>query len=183
VSTEFLAKNTKMVYTFEPMQANFLATRKRVGNYSNVRLHNFALDNFVGAADLYDNSFIDGSPSLYGTRGYNKSSTVDVRKLDDFKLHDATTLISDCEGAEVGLLKGGLNTLENIKVAIVEVHCVKGRWTRSEVESVLLSKGFFKITFYPGYAKYIGPMLQSENINCELLSIIGLNSICSLIVF
>jgi FkbM family methyltransferase len=158
LSTEFLAKNTKMVYSFEPFLPNFLATTKRVSGYRNVKVARCALDNFVGTAELYGNSFIDGSPSLYGTRGYNKSFSVDVRRLDDFNL-SASVLISDCEGAEIGLLKGGSSTLRNIKTAVIEVHPFNGGSTRSEVERILASSGF-SVSFFPGYTRYIGPYVK-----------------------
>lgn len=118
------------IYSFEPIKKtfNFLEKNIKLNNYSNIEIFNFGFTNIEGNYNIgFPNPNINerynninkndtGLCSLFGTE--NKEliycDTLDnfikknnINKIDFIKI--------DVEGSEFNILKGGYNTLKNLK--------------------------------------------------------------------
>tara|TARA_Y100000816_G_C26062652_1_gene558144 strand:+ start:135 stop:797 length:663 start_codon:yes stop_codon:yes gene_type:complete len=78
---------------------------------------------------------------------FSKSYEVKVKKLDDIleneKIFENTLLKIDCEGAELEILKGSIQTLNKVNYVIVEIRLQKiNTYNPSEIISYLYKNNF-----------------------------------------
>ena len=109
-----LSHSFKHVDAFEPVQdhrdcfsKNVLATR------SNVTLHACALGETEGSV-----SMISEETSSGGTRVAGEGN-IPMKTLDSFNLNDIDLIKIDCEGYEIFVIKGGIETIRRCKPTII----------------------------------------------------------------
>lgn len=116
--------NAKRVDSFEPLSRNTRVFKElmELNGISNVYLHEVGLSHISGREELnYDGHMLSTS-----NNGKN-SQMIEFGRLDDFNLK-CDLLKIDVEGFELGVLKGGENTIiENHPRIVMEVHSRKLR--------------------------------------------------------
>jgi FkbM family methyltransferase len=113
-------------HCFEPARHTFDILSERIGESPNIVLNNFGLGDHREEKDLYYDEIGSGLASLSKRRlnhfgiDFMLSEKVSINTLDDYCLSQGVENIDllklDVEGHELGVLKGGENTLRNGKV-------------------------------------------------------------------
>ena len=109
-----LSHKFKHVDTFEPVQAhrdcfskNVLATR------SNVTLHPCALGSVEGSVSMFTEKSSSGDTRVGG------EGDIPMKTLDSFNLNDVDLIKIDCEGYELFVIKGGVDTIRRCRPTII----------------------------------------------------------------
>lgn len=126
--TRVLAKLGKQVYAFEPSRGSFLLLKTFTRKNKNVKAYNLALGSQAERATLRKDRAFSGVASLKKISDVRYSSweSVGVVRLDSltFKL-SPTTLVLDCEGSEMEVLKGAEKLLPKLNTVLVETHTME----------------------------------------------------------
>ena len=115
------------VYCFEPVAASFEILRRRVARYGDrVKLYNFGLFNHSGTEIIHETPHGDSSSFFDRKIPHAVARSIPVRSLDDFVREEKIAAIDFCkidvEGAELEVLKGGVDTFANrIRLAYIEI--------------------------------------------------------------
>ena len=123
--TILLAKLVEYVYSFEPIRQNYDELRWNTSGYRNIKLFNVGLSDKNGYEELYKPEKKQYASSSKRVRGYDYPSKEKIRlkRLDDLKLdRKITSLIVDCEGGELEVLKGARRTIPTLKSMLIETH-------------------------------------------------------------
>ena len=147
------------VHAYEPHPGEAKTFRAIHGGNTNVVLHEIALGEEDGAADLIISKRTDSSSLLppaqklselfQGTEASGETCTVRVAPLDGFPLHwqnaQRALLKIDVQGFELSVLKGARNVLEHCAYVYVEssdVVLYEGQALFDEVKPFLEEQGF-----------------------------------------
>ena len=129
------------VLCFEPDSTSTEVFKSLLFEFPNLTLHNIALSDYVGTAPLHTISDLWGGASLI--RGFAPNSLltkmVQVNTIDSFVLKSGiqpNIIKIDVEGAEMSVLKGGIDTLR--KVQLVEFE-----FSNLQMHSKLYFKDFY----------------------------------------
>ena|SRR3990167_6809098 len=120
----YLAKNypNSEVMTFEPVNSSFFYLGKNLArnNITNVVANSNALGEKEKYTNLYYYQETPGASSIKKTQNSNyiKEKTM-VHRLDDYGFKDVDFIKIDTEGAELNVLKGGINTIKKYKPMIL----------------------------------------------------------------
>src|ERR1700716_1991863 len=150
--TRKLARLSKQVYAFEP--SHEMADLLRRTSASNVSVHEIALSDQTGSADLFipqgDHELIHGLASLEPTASASNREVVSVNvptaRLDAIVHQDVAFVKIDVEGHELSVLNGSVELLEHSQpVFLVEAEDRhRAQATRSIFE-------FFETKSYRGF--------------------------------
>jgi FkbM family methyltransferase len=109
-----LSHKFKHVDAFEPVQAhrdcfskNVLATRP------NVTLHACALGSCEGSVSMFTEKSSSGDTRVAG------EGDIPMKTLDSFNLTDVDLIKIDCEGYELFVIKGGIETIRRCKPTVI----------------------------------------------------------------
>lgn len=121
----YLSKYFKSVYSFEPHPRTYkLLEFNALNSKRNIKTFNFALQDRVGAAFLYDHKPTGiGSSTLVRTKTkLNQKFKVQIKTLDSLQIKKAITFIKlDIENSELQFLKGGKKLItKNMPVIAME---------------------------------------------------------------
>ncbi len=140
-STRVLAKLGKQVYAFEPARESFFLLKLFTRGNKNVRGYNIALGSSKGEAFLQKDRSFSGVSSINKVTGvrYIQKEKVVVTRLDSVRFEfPPTSLVVDCEGSELPVLKGAERLLPNLRAVFVETHSMDdGSDTTTDVISEL----------------------------------------------
>lgn len=138
------------VLTFEPEPENCHWFEKsiKLNSYDSIQLFNLALSDSNGKAQLYLGEK-SGWHSLISAQGNTDNSTIEVEKrtldsiLDENDIHQVDMMKIDVEGAEMEVLNGAKQTLDNNSdlILLLDLHPHMGVNVVS-VCDYLLDKGF-----------------------------------------
>jgi FkbM family methyltransferase len=134
-ATEFTAIfPSAQFHCFEPLNAPFALLKKRFIKNKNVTVYNFALGEKEEELVMNLNEFTPSSSFLKMNESHTSSFThavnttqcnIQVKRLDDIaaslKLTEPFLVKIDVQGFEDKVLTGGLNTIKNATIIIVEV--------------------------------------------------------------
>lgn len=112
----YMAKDFKDVACFEPMEAHQECWRENMKEVKNADLFVHALgaeDGFVALETRTHGSSGD-TQVLVGAQG-----TISIFPLDKFNLRDVDFMKIDCEGYELNVLKGAVDTITRCKPCII----------------------------------------------------------------
>lgn len=150
--TRRLARLSKQVHAFEPSQQ--MARLLRRTSASNVRVHEIALSDHAGEADLFipegENGLVHGlaslEPRVNSPTEHVVSAHVPVARLDAVVRQDVAFVKIDVEGHELNVLNGAIGLLERSQpVFLVEAE------DRHRAEATRLVFEFFRDRAYRGY--------------------------------
>lgn len=123
--TRLLAGIARHVYSFEPSRTSFTVLKVLTRTQHNVDVYNLALSDHHGEAHLYRDRSFSGVASLKKLNlvSYVAREKVTLSTLDgiNFRLCP-TTLVVDCEGSELEVLRGGRKLLAEVRSVLVETH-------------------------------------------------------------
>ena len=117
------------IYSFEPSKATFDMLEDNTKLNPRINCVQTAFGNDTKLADLYSDQTGSGLASLYnrdlGSFGikFSKSEVVKVQRLDDWVNSNNVNpdyIKIDVEGSELSVLKGGINTLLNVRAVQFE---------------------------------------------------------------
>jgi len=157
--TRVLAKLGKQVYAFEPARESFFLLKIFTRVNKNVRGYNIALGSSKGEALLQKDRTFSGVSSINKVTGvrYTQKEKVAVTRLDSVRFEfPPTSLVVDCEGSELPVLKGAERLLPNLRMVFVETHSMNdGSDTTSDVISEL-GRFFLEVrTQYAGLERWV----------------------------
>lgn len=121
-----LAQKFLQVESFEPFSANYQCLEKNVSTFTNVNLHKNALGSVNTTENISlpldsDNSGAVSFSDFQNSERELISESVDIKKLDDYKLSPNLIKI-DTQNYELEVLKGAEETLKKCKpILIIEV--------------------------------------------------------------
>ncbi|HII74430.1 FkbM family methyltransferase [Sulfurisphaera tokodaii] len=121
------------------MTLRFLEKNIRVNNINNVKIVNKAVSSKRGRVKLYlaDNPY--NSSIVFNSNRYVEVETITLDEL--LSPYDSIDLIKiDVEGAELDVIKSGINQLHKVKKIVMEVR----NQYESEIDSTLIKEGFKK---------------------------------------
>jgi FkbM family methyltransferase len=127
--TILLAKLAQYVYSFEPIKQNFNELRWNTSGYRNIKLFNLGLSDKNGVAELYKPEKKRYASSSKRVEGYDYPGTERIRltRLDDMRLDKKIiSLVVDCEGGELEVLKGAQKTVPTLRSMLIETHTLEG---------------------------------------------------------
>ena len=130
--TRVLARLARHVYALEPARRSFLLLRIFTKGCKNVNAYNIGLSDHTGYAELQTDRGFSGVASLkkLADVGYISKETVRVAKLDCLTFSPPpTSLVLDCEGSEIEVLKGAEESLSAMKSVLVETHTLADGFT------------------------------------------------------
>ncbi|NJL77072.1 MAG: FkbM family methyltransferase [Saprospiraceae bacterium] len=147
------------MYLFEPNEAANDVCREKIAMFKdcNIKLVNIAIGNEIGEREMFVENANQGQsssllePKLHLEKFpqivFNSKETVQIKRLDDYfgENKKISLLYLDCQGFELEVLKGGLETLENVELIYTEVNFVelyKDCVLLPELEEYLFDKGF-----------------------------------------
>lgn len=148
-----------LIHSFEPSPTSFIELQRVAESHSNIHAYQLALSNKKGELPFY---LAGGASSLLKpTEGFNRDYFhsdldhpiyVQVDTLDDWAAENQVDRIDfmwlDMEGNELNALKGGINTLQNVKVIYTEVNLQRfwnGCVMYHEIKEWLEEQGFIEI--------------------------------------
>ncbi len=145
-TTKKLASLAKFVYAFEPVPISFRTLKRRVRELNNVEVYNCGLGSGTQQVEINVNYPISGAN---GILMQDQVKYIDKLPIDLFELDNklagqkVDTLILDCEGYELEVLKGARKKLRNeINTVYIELHYIKGKRTDGELLLFLSAMGF-----------------------------------------
>lgn len=115
-----MAQKFKAVHAFEPLQSNLAELHKFARITPNIHLHRNALGNVSGTFHLmgekHSQHWID-----FTKPGCNRADEREcvVKRLDDYDLQDVDFLKVDAEGADLLVLRGGIETIRRSRPVII----------------------------------------------------------------
>jgi len=145
---------TVTVYAFEPIPSisSILEQNMNLNGLSNIRLIKIALSDSSGDAEFYFNYGESGATSMRNIRETQKAVKISVptERLDDFvrknKIAKLDFIKCDVEGAELFVLRGGLETIKQHKPIILaemlRKWAAKFNYHPDEIISMLGQHGF-----------------------------------------
>jgi FkbM family methyltransferase len=161
-STVCLARGLKqnIVYAFEPNPIPYHKAQINVSSLSNVKLYNFGFADRTGEMDLHvTTNYV--SSSLFAVKDFTETSPkeiirVNVDTLDNFfhSYQDILLLKMDVQGAELSILKHGVQTLRKTKLVLTEMLITElyhGSCFYYEVDSFLESQNFKLFSIIANY--------------------------------
>ncbi len=166
------------IYTFEPLPKNFKLAENnfRTYNLKNATPVNQALSDKIGVADFYVSSgqppeteeqknwdYGNKSSSLFKPNNkinqitpwlkFNSVIKVKTNTIDNFckekNINKIDFIHMDVQGAELSVLRGGINIIKKIKAIWLEVESIplyKNQPLKNEVEKFFKDEKFFKVT-------------------------------------
>ena len=170
------------VYAFEPHPKTFSKLSENLAGYQNVLLVNKGLSCANGVLKLYDypnrngsshaSLFEDVISAIHGSES-TIAHEVELTTLDDFmkseNITEITLLKIDTEGAELEVLRGGVNALSGRKIKAIHFE-----FNEMNVVSRALFRDFWKILDgYRFYRLLPNEMLEIKNYNplsCEIFA-------------
>lgn len=109
-----LSHKFKKVDAFEPVQAHRDCFSKNVlATCSNVTLHSCALGSTEGSVSMITEKTSSGDTRVGG------EGSIPMKTLDSFNLNDVDLIKIDCEGYELFVIEGGIETIERCRPAII----------------------------------------------------------------
>ncbi len=117
------------IYSFEPSKATFDLLKENTKLNLQINCVQTAFGEDTKQSELYSDQTGSGMASLYNRDlnavgiKFNQSEVVNVQRLDDWVSNNGITpdyIKIDVEGSELSVLKGGINTLRNIKAVQFE---------------------------------------------------------------
>ena len=127
-----LFENTT-VHSFEPIPSCFEQLKKVAKVYPNLKVYNFGLGNETVSLPFHQNSYTPSSSLLVmkpdHIKSYPKSAitndiTIQVKRLDDIaselKIGKSVLVKIDVQGFESQVIEGGIRTISQASVVIVE---------------------------------------------------------------
>jgi FkbM family methyltransferase len=117
------------IFSFEPSKATFDLLKENTKSNLRINCVQTAFGEEAKQADFYTDQTGSGSASLFNrdlsTFGikFTKSEVVKVQRLDDWVIENDINpdyIKIDVEGSELSVLKGGINTLLNVKAVQFE---------------------------------------------------------------
>lgn len=129
-----MARDFKTVESFEPLFYDYL--KNNTSKFTNVNIHPYALGEIEKTAAFQ---------RFYGNSGKSRINeegeySVEVKTLDSYNFKDVGFIKIDVEGYEWEVLQGGLETVKNCDVFMIEVH--KRYRYRSEIERFFKHKNY-----------------------------------------
>jgi len=117
-------RNSK-IFCFEPHPDSFDIIKSRLQKHKYIEIVNLALSNVVGKTPLYTIKNLWGGASIIpdAVNKHIYPVEVNVTTLDEFcRLHNIMpdVIKIDVEGAEMLVLKGGINTIQRVKIVEFE---------------------------------------------------------------
>lgn len=129
---EYLDNGIQDIVIFEPLERNFSVLYENVKSLSaNIQGHQVALGSQRGTATMYVSNNDAQSSSILRPKEhliqhphvqFNETEEVDVETLDSYNLTEYNFINMDVQGYELEVLKGGLETLNNIDYIYCEVN-------------------------------------------------------------
>ena len=127
--TVYMAKNCKHVYSFEPQKINYdrLVKNVELNGLTNVTCYNVALhdkpakmniNNIKKQSEVNYDNYQACSLSLFE----DLEGDVEAKTLDCFNLSNVSFIKSDCEGNDINVLKGGIETITKYRPKIIFEH-------------------------------------------------------------
>lgn len=113
----WMAKDFTNLFAFEPHHDHQDCWRKNMEGLTNAALFCYALGAQPGHVTLTTGPSSSGD--TYVSPNGAKGPKVELRRLDEFTVHDVDLLKIDCEGFEYYVLQGALETIARCKPVIV----------------------------------------------------------------
>ena len=139
-----LSRFFSVVEAFEPESGCFEMVNAYSQDKSGINVHNVALSNFEGSLDLHT-PIVQGK-RFTGLSSFSKheeectSTTVPVKRLDEYKFDNVSLIKIDVEGYESEVIEGGRETIlrekPNILVEIEQRH-LRGKQIESVFEQII----------------------------------------------
>ena len=169
-----------VIHSFEPLPEVFAPLKYRFAHDKRLIVHNCALGDRTGTAELYHNSFSPSSSLLpmherhveaFPHTGHATRTTITLKRLDDLFEGMETTppilLKIDVQGAESAVLEGAVRTLGHVLAVIMELSYTElyvGQKLRDEMVAMMEGYGFM----YAGDIEYLsdssGRRLQADGL-------------------
>ena len=150
------------IVAFEPTPNQYNICEDKSHRYTNIKVHNLALSNYVGKVDFWVTDGNIGCSSIlepihvpFGSQDKNKIE-VDAITLKEFMLLnpqlDTTSLVvwMDVQGHELSVLEGFGDIIKNTKYIHLEAAQIayyKGHSSKESIEKFLTDNGF-EFEFY-----------------------------------
>lgn len=116
--TFHLAKEFAFVHAFEPVLEHRECFDRNV-NADNVTLHSYALEDSEGMLEMTRYPGNSGHSHVSATAIVGDGELVFGRTLDSFELTEVDLIKIDCEGFELKVLKGAVETLQRYRPTII----------------------------------------------------------------
>lgn len=110
--SRMIAKRFQTLHAFEPVAAHRDCWAKNMEGEGGT-LHACALGETPGSIQMHT------APTSSGDSWVNGPGDIPLRRLDDFGLDDVDFIKIDCEGYELFVVRGGLETLRRCKPCII----------------------------------------------------------------
>jgi len=125
--TEYLSQSFDEVKSFEivPQIRQCLEINVNDREMDNVEVFPYGLSNEEKTIDIWFNPLYTGHSSAYMNSDINREGDTvacEVRTLDSFQFENVDFLKIDVEGAELDVLRGGMNTIETHRPIITTEH-------------------------------------------------------------
>jgi FkbM family methyltransferase len=123
----FASRFKNKIIGFEPNPVPFAKAQLNVAQFPNVEIFNLGLSDAMGEMDFYVSKNGVSSSLLpikdFSEIEFEKKITVSVTTLDDILAHHTEILLLklDVQGAELNILKKGIETLKKTKLVLTEV--------------------------------------------------------------
>jgi FkbM family methyltransferase len=170
-----------MIYSFEPIKSCYEELSRNLFFNGNVKLFNFALGDTDGEQTIYLNDFTPSSSLLEMDDLHKKAfaytekctpEVIQVRRLDamisEMVLQRPILLKIDVQGYEREVIRGGLETIKQVDVMIVETsfsELYKNQPLFHEIYGLLRAQGF---VYKGNYEQLINPnngeILQADSL-------------------
>ena len=125
--TEYLSQSFDEVKSFEivPQIRQCLEINVNDREMDNVEVFPYGLSNEEKTIDIWFNPLYTGHSSAYMNSDINREGDTiecEVRTLDSFQFENVDFLKIDVEGAELDVIRGGMNTIETHRPIITTEH-------------------------------------------------------------
>jgi FkbM family methyltransferase len=146
------------IYSFEPLPDCFKELQQFTNGYSNITAFNIGVGAISGSLSFEENEFSPSSSFLkmadthkqaYAYTKNTKTVEVKIDRLDDlskdFNLGSSLLIKIDVQGYEDKVLQGGMNTIQQAKIIIIEtsfVHLYESQPLFNDIYSVFRDWGF-----------------------------------------